>query len=84
MRVWEGAGFLVVRLYLSKEGFLCSEVTEINDGAFDGCKNLASLELPSTLAYMGGKAFANCSHWTGKKTQRETCGNIESLHIFLG
>jgi len=35
-------------------------VTEIGEGAFEGCSSLNQIELPDTIDIIGSKAFANC------------------------
>lgn len=37
-------------------------VTKIGDGAFSGCKNLTSVELPLFLEEIGSSAFEDCSN----------------------
>lgn len=41
------------------EVILPKSIKAILDNAFDGCKNLKSIDLPQTLAYMGSFCFAN-------------------------
>ena len=41
-------------------------ITKINDYAFYGCKNLKTINFPSTLNYVGRKAFFKCIKWKFK------------------
>lgn len=38
-----------------------STVTYIGDSAFEGCKNLLTVELPQTITHIGNRAFADCA-----------------------
>jgi hypothetical protein len=40
------------------------KVTKIDNKAFYNCKNLTSIEIPSTVTSIGGNAFYNCSNLT--------------------
>ena len=44
-----------------KEIYLPSTITEISSYAFNGCKNLTSIDLPSNLNKIGEGAFLGCS-----------------------
>lgn len=38
------------------------KVVAVGDGAFQGCTRLKSVEIPSTVAYIGSNAFRECSN----------------------
>lgn len=79
------SGADVVRVVLRRE------VTSIGLGAFDGCTELESIELPESLGYIGREAFRGCVKLTGvtipKKTERLNndcffgCGSLTSVSL---
>lgn len=43
-----------------KNTIIPASVKSISEGAFDGCTGLTSIEIPSTVKYIGAAAFAGC------------------------
>ncbi len=57
----------VIFVPLSTNGIvvLPSTVTEIGDGAFEGCVNLTNITIPSSVISIGDNAFGGCSSLLG-------------------
>ena len=47
-----------------KNTTISKSVTSIGDGAFDGCSNLATINIPNSVTNIGDGAFSDCSSLT--------------------
>lgn len=65
-----------------KKGVIKEGVTNIGASAFDGCRSLASVEIPNSVTSIGDGAFAYCSSMTSVKMSNSLT-SIGSL-AFLG
>ena len=54
-----------------KRVILSEGITEIGDLGFSSCRNLESIQLPSTIRKIANRSFANCS---SLKEAKETKG----------
>ena len=60
----DGSTLLQFPLAKSTSYDIVNGTTRINDYAFDGCKNIVSVNIPNTITTIGNYAFSSCSNLT--------------------
>lgn len=74
-----------------KNTVIPESVTEIGNGAFNGCRSLKSIVIPNSVKKIGDSAFAGCISlksvdipdsviWVGNDVF-EFCGNLQSVYV---